>query len=311
MHRTGGRNPSYHVIIGITAHDDVIKWKHFPRYWSFVRGIHRSPVNSPHKGQWRGAFFFFDAPVIWNAISSFLMLSGLCFFPSDFSSGEVRGRFQWNIEEMVFRVPFSFLLLVGMTAGSIAAEPTWPCLLDGESGVKVAVTCDWGTWVTGDQRLRLGLQGRGCSTGWGPIGGGCFRGQVLCLVRGGCGDWAGILGLGSSRLLIHQLLWCPGYLLSSQGFLLSSQGFLLSSQGFLLSSQSFLLSSQGFLLSSQSFLLSSQPQVTGLPPQLTGLPPELTGLPPQLTGLPPQQQWGEYPCRPQTLQTTGLLHLYR
>ena len=21
-------------------HDDVIKWKHFPRYWSFVRGIH-------------------------------------------------------------------------------------------------------------------------------------------------------------------------------------------------------------------------------------------------------------------------------
>ena len=34
-------------------HDDVIKWKHFPRYWPFVRGIHWSPVNSPHKGQWR------------------------------------------------------------------------------------------------------------------------------------------------------------------------------------------------------------------------------------------------------------------
>ena len=39
-------------------HDDVIKWKHFPRYWSFVRGIHRSPVNSPHKGQRHGAFMF-------------------------------------------------------------------------------------------------------------------------------------------------------------------------------------------------------------------------------------------------------------
>ena len=38
-----------------SMHDDVIKWKHFPRYWPFVRGIHRSPVNSPHKGQWRGA----------------------------------------------------------------------------------------------------------------------------------------------------------------------------------------------------------------------------------------------------------------
>ena len=39
-------------------HDDVIKWKHFPRYWPFVRGIHRSPVNSSHKGQWRGALMF-------------------------------------------------------------------------------------------------------------------------------------------------------------------------------------------------------------------------------------------------------------
>ena len=39
-------------------HDDVIKWKHFPRYWCFMRGIHRPPVNSPHKGQWRGASMF-------------------------------------------------------------------------------------------------------------------------------------------------------------------------------------------------------------------------------------------------------------
>ena len=42
----------------LSVHDDVIKWKHFPRYWSFVWGIHRSPVNSPHKGQWRGALMF-------------------------------------------------------------------------------------------------------------------------------------------------------------------------------------------------------------------------------------------------------------
>ena len=40
-------------------HGGVIKWKPFPpRYWPFVRGIHRSPVNSPRKGQWRGAFMF-------------------------------------------------------------------------------------------------------------------------------------------------------------------------------------------------------------------------------------------------------------
>ena len=41
-----------------TRHDDVIKWKLFPRYWPFVRGIRRLPVNSPHKGQWRGALKF-------------------------------------------------------------------------------------------------------------------------------------------------------------------------------------------------------------------------------------------------------------
>ena len=40
------------------VHDDVIIWKHFPLYWPFVRGIHRSPVNSSHKGQWRGALSF-------------------------------------------------------------------------------------------------------------------------------------------------------------------------------------------------------------------------------------------------------------
>ena len=74
----------------LVLHDDVIKWKHFPRYWPFVRGIHRSPVNSPHKGQWRGALMFslicawingwvnnreagdrahFDVTVIWLAIA--------------------------------------------------------------------------------------------------------------------------------------------------------------------------------------------------------------------------------------------------
>ena len=39
-------------------HDDVIKWKHLPRYWLFVREIHRWPVIPPHKGQWRGDLMF-------------------------------------------------------------------------------------------------------------------------------------------------------------------------------------------------------------------------------------------------------------
>ena len=42
----------------VCQHDDVIKWKHFAPYWPFVWGIPRSPVNSPHKGQWDGALMF-------------------------------------------------------------------------------------------------------------------------------------------------------------------------------------------------------------------------------------------------------------
>ena len=60
-------DPNFVVTVGTfvvitpeatSLHDDVIKWKHFPRYWPFVWGIHRSPMNSPHKGQWRGALMF-------------------------------------------------------------------------------------------------------------------------------------------------------------------------------------------------------------------------------------------------------------
>ena len=41
-----------------TYHDDVIRRKHFPRDWHFVRGIHRLSMDFPHKGQWRGALMF-------------------------------------------------------------------------------------------------------------------------------------------------------------------------------------------------------------------------------------------------------------
>ena len=54
------------------VHGDVIKWKHFPRYWPFVWVIHRWPVNSPTKGQYCRLWDFFDVkqivewPVIWD-----------------------------------------------------------------------------------------------------------------------------------------------------------------------------------------------------------------------------------------------------
>ena len=51
-------NVFFVIIRSHIYHDDVIKWKHFPRYWPFVREIQRLPVNSPHRGQWRGALMF-------------------------------------------------------------------------------------------------------------------------------------------------------------------------------------------------------------------------------------------------------------
>ena len=67
--------------------DDVIKWKYFPRYWPYVRGIHGSPVYSTYKGQCRGSCdVFFDLrldkrlrkniekPVIWDAIALIMTL---------------------------------------------------------------------------------------------------------------------------------------------------------------------------------------------------------------------------------------------
>ena len=55
-------------------HDDVIEWKHIPRYWPFLRGIHGSPVNSPHKGQWREALIF----------------SLICVWIDDWGAGDLR-----------------------------------------------------------------------------------------------------------------------------------------------------------------------------------------------------------------------------
>ena len=54
---------NYHFIMRpaglISIHDDVIKWKHISCYCPFVTGIHRSLMDSPHKGQWRGTLMFY------------------------------------------------------------------------------------------------------------------------------------------------------------------------------------------------------------------------------------------------------------
>ena len=52
------RHPSH---VGVGLHDDVIKWKYFPRYWPFVLGIHWSPVKFPmQRPVMRGFDVYFD-----------------------------------------------------------------------------------------------------------------------------------------------------------------------------------------------------------------------------------------------------------
>ena len=51
----------WNVANHLSAHDDIIKWKHFPRDWPFVWEIHRGPVNFPHKWPVTRSFdVFFD-----------------------------------------------------------------------------------------------------------------------------------------------------------------------------------------------------------------------------------------------------------
>ena len=63
--------------------------------WPFVRGIHRSPVNSPHKGQWRGA----------------LMFSWICVWINDWvnnrEAGDLR-RYRAHYDVMVMTTPMTF-----------------------------------------------------------------------------------------------------------------------------------------------------------------------------------------------------------
>ena len=52
----------YFANASVRIHDSVIKEKHFPRYWPFVRGIRRSLAISPHRGQISKALISLSAP---------------------------------------------------------------------------------------------------------------------------------------------------------------------------------------------------------------------------------------------------------
>ena len=57
------RNPQFYVSgkRPMVDHYDFTTWRRFPCYWPFVAGIHRSTVDSPHKGtSYTGLWCCFD-----------------------------------------------------------------------------------------------------------------------------------------------------------------------------------------------------------------------------------------------------------
>ena len=98
-------------------HDDVNKWKHFPRYWPFVRGIYRWPVNSPHKGQRHGALMF---SLIYGWINAWV---------NNREAGDLRHhRAHYDVIVMLLRTAVLGILRISFTAtgmGSLALLSQW------------------------------------------------------------------------------------------------------------------------------------------------------------------------------------------
>ena len=112
-------------------HEDVIQWKHFPRYRPFVRGIHRSPVNSPHKGHLRGALMF---SLIYARINCWI------------NNGKVgdlrRNRAHYDVTVMFgwYYIRAAWSILVQIKASHLfGAKQTW--WVDSTTNVR-----DWTTW---------------------------------------------------------------------------------------------------------------------------------------------------------------------
>ena len=102
----------------VRQHDDAIKCKQFLRYWPFVRGIHRSPVNSPHKSQWLGALMFS------------LLCASLNGWVNTREAGDLR-RCRAHYDVIVMNVGFKLIHIIKRTTeishGLVCTEETFIC----------------------------------------------------------------------------------------------------------------------------------------------------------------------------------------
>ena len=118
------------MSLGHFEHDDVIKWKYFPHNWPFVRGIHRSPVNSQHKGQWRGALRF----------------SLICFWINDWVNNREAGDLRR------YRAHYDVIVMDGLYTADIFLFlffiSTLDCILPLEFALHMIIRHNWKSFAT-------------------------------------------------------------------------------------------------------------------------------------------------------------------
>ena len=126
------------------SHDDVIKWKHLPSYWPFLRRIPRSPVNTPHKGQWRGD----------------LMVSLLCVWingwVNNHEPGDLRRyRARYDVTVMIYGCPISEWVAEPKLHDRVPGEytqqwPYWPWWRHDMETLSSLRTLLWGETLVAD-----------------------------------------------------------------------------------------------------------------------------------------------------------------
>ena len=79
----------------------------YPRYLPFVRRIHRSPLNSPHKGQWREA----------------LMFTLICAWINGWVNNRKAGDLRRH------RAPYDVIVMIWPRYNGTAPYDTWSCRL--------------------------------------------------------------------------------------------------------------------------------------------------------------------------------------
>ena len=103
-------------------HDGVIKWKLFPRYWPFVKWIHRSWMDFPHKSHWRRAFIF----------------SLIC----TWTNGWVNNRDAGDLRRHCAHYDVSVLYVTTFAATTLVALPFADLLYPSNMGSVVKTTCN-------------------------------------------------------------------------------------------------------------------------------------------------------------------------